>query len=138
MTAAEVVAARALALVGTRFRPQGRRPEHGLDCLGLAAVAADLPLQSVPADYALRAPVPAELLSVEFGGRLKRISPEEAVAGDVLLVLAGTRQNHFLVLVEGGFVHADARLGKVVETPGEVPWPVLAVCLFLPLLLPIM
>ena len=126
MTRSEEVVARALDLVGTPFRPQGRRPEHGLDCLGLVALAADLPLDLVPADYALREIVSAERFAIDFGGRVTRIDPAAARLGDVLLVLAAVRQNHFVILVPGGFVHADARLGKVVETPGQVPWPVLA------------
>jgi hypothetical protein len=54
-----------------------------------------------------------------------RIEAGEARAGDVLLVRAGFGQDHFLILVEDGFVHADARLGRVVETPGALAWPVL-------------
>jgi cell wall-associated NlpC family hydrolase len=118
--------ARALDLVGTPFRPQGRRREHGLDCLGLVALAANLPLDLVPADYTLREIVSAERFAIDFEGRVTRIDPSEARPGDVLLVLAAARQNHFLVLVPGGFVHANARLGRVVETPGQVPCPVLA------------
>lgn len=126
MTVAEAVAARARALVGTRFRPQGRRREHGLDCLGLVALASKLPIDLVPTGYSLRSEATEDLLALTFEDRVKRIPPSEAQAGDVLLVRAGAGQSHFLVLLENGFVHADARLGRVVETPGAVVWPVLA------------
>jgi cell wall-associated NlpC family hydrolase len=120
------VAARARALVGTRFRPQGRRPEHGLDCLGLVAAAGGLPGEAIPSAYSLRSEVEAAALSMRIAGRAEPLEPNKAGEGDVLLVQAGIGQHHFLVLVEGGFVHADARLGKVVDSPGAVPWPALA------------
>jgi cell wall-associated NlpC family hydrolase len=126
VTGSAEVAARARALVGTRFRPQGRRREHGLDCVGLVALAGKLPVELVPTGYSLRSKAAGDLLALTFDGRAKRISPAEAGAGDVLLVRAGAGQDHFLVLLENGFVHADARMGRVVETPGAVPWPVLA------------
>ena len=117
---------RARALVGTRFRPQGRSHEFGLDCLGLIALAADLPPEMIPCGYALRIELAEDLLATTMGGRVQRIEPEEAREGDVLLVRAGLGENHFIVLTASGFVHADARLGRVVETPGPVNWPVRA------------
>lgn len=35
----EAVVARARAAIGARFRPRGRVPEAGLDCVGLAGWA---------------------------------------------------------------------------------------------------
>jgi hypothetical protein len=67
-----------------------------------------------------------DALSLTFDGRVRRIPIAEAEAGDVLLVLAAVGQHHFLILLEHGFVHADARLGRIVETPGPVVWPILA------------
>ena len=122
----EAVAARARALVGTRFRPQGRRPEHGLDCLGLVALAARLPEELVPSGYSMRSEVADDVLAMDMSGLAQPIPPEEAAAGDVLLVRAGAGQSHFVILLKHGFVHADARLGRVVETPGAVAWPVMA------------
>jgi cell wall-associated NlpC family hydrolase len=120
------VAARARSLVGTRFRPQGRIQEHGLDCLGLVALAGNLPQKLIPNDYPVRSEAPPEALSLDLEGRVERISTAQAKEGDVLLVRAGAGQHHFLVLLSDGFVHADAGLRKVVETPGAVPWPALA------------
>lgn len=126
MSSNAVVAARARALVGTRFRPQGRHPEHGLDCVGLVAVAAQVPAELVPTGYRLRSQVPEDVAAFHFAHRADPLDPTEAGEGDVLLVRAGPGQDHFLILTEGGFVHADARLAKVVITPGEVMWPVRA------------
>ncbi|HEY1146718.1 MAG TPA: peptidoglycan endopeptidase [Allosphingosinicella sp.] len=118
------VAARARALVGTRFRPQGRRPEHGLDCVGLAGLAAGVPAAELPTGYQLRSEIGG--LEADRVGEAAKIDVAEAGSGDILLVQAGPGQHHLLVLVEGGFVHADAGLGRVVERPGAVPWPILA------------
>jgi cell wall-associated NlpC family hydrolase len=120
------VATRARSLVGTRFRPQGRSEEHGLDCLGLVALAGNLPPDLIPGGYQLRSEATADAISQTFGSRVERISAAEAKEGDVLLVRAGVAQHHFVVRLRDGFVHADARLRKVVERPGAVPWPVLA------------
>lgn len=117
---------RARALVGTRFRPQGRNAEHGIDCLGLVAIAADIPPELVPSGYTLRSEVGEEMRSSTFAERVAPVPVCEAGAGDVLLVRAGAGQHHFLILLEKSFVHADARLGRVVETPGRVRWPALA------------
>ena len=122
----EAAAARARALVGSRFRPQGRRREHGLDCLGLVAAAAELPIELMPTGYAMRSEVSEDMLSLTLDGRVEKISIADAGEGDVLLVQAGPGQHHFLILLKDGFVHADARLGRVVETPGAVAWPVVA------------
>lgn len=121
------VAARARGLVGTRFRPQGRKPATGLDCVGLAATAAGVPAERVPSDYRLR------------GSHLVRIEHElcdlgcvpvpggAAEPGDVIVCKAGPAQLHVAVATSGGFVHADAGLGRVVERPLPLPWPVLGV-----------
>lgn len=120
------VAERARALVGTRFRPQGRRQEDGLDCVGLVASAARLPEELVPIDYTLRSQASEDLLALTFGGRVQRIQAADADEGDVLLVRAGAGQHHFLVLTGDGFIHSDVQSGRVVERPGSVEWPIIA------------
>lgn len=120
------VAARARALVGARFRPQGRRADRGLDCVGLVALAAKLPEELVPTGYRTRSVAGEEVSALDFGGRIRPVPIADARAGDVLLAEAGPGQHHFLVLIENGFIHADAGLGRVVETPGAVPWPLIA------------
>ncbi len=117
--------ARGRALLGVRFRPQGRSATHGLDCVGFVAAAFDLPPSEVPAGYRLR------------GGDAQRIEHElrrlgfARVAhgpwpGDLAIVEAGPRQLHFALRTGTGVLHADAGLGRVVERPGDVPWPVLS------------
>ena len=115
--------ARAQALIGTRFRPQGRSARLGLDCLGMAAVAYAVPVEVVPGNYRLRGDHLDALcrgLRVHF----RRISRRAAIAGDLLLLEAGRGQLHLAVKSEAGFIHADSRLG-VVETPGAPQWPIL-------------
>lgn len=121
---AAAIVARARALVGVRFRPQGRCREHGLDCLGVVAAAMEIGAELVPDDYALRG---GEIGELEDGlVRAGFLSvPGEAEAGDVLIARSGPGQLHAVVLTPGGHVHAHAGLRRVVETPGVPPWSVL-------------
>lgn len=120
----DVIAARARGLVGLRFRPQGREPALGLDCVGTAAAAAGV---AVRADYALRGDHEAAIEAglAELG--CARVAQDESEAGDVAVCRAGPAQFHLLVLTDGGFVHADAGLRRIVERPLPAPWPVLGV-----------
>ena len=116
---------RARALVGTRFRPQGRVPELGLDCAGLVLCAYKLPGDLVRRDYHLRGNHGAEMMR-ELARVFRRIEPSCRRAGDLLLMQVAADQWHLGIITEIGFVHADARIGKVVETPGLPVWPILA------------
>jgi len=117
---AEIVA-RARALTGTRFRPQGRSAD-GLDCIGLAAAALGVGL--VPGDYTLRS---GSRRRLEAGLRAAGLQPvETAEAGDLLLLAAGAGQLHLAVFTGTGIVHADAGLRRIVERPGPVRWPLLS------------
>jgi hypothetical protein len=122
MSRGEAIAARARALVGTRFRAQGRGAD-GLDCVGV--VAAALGRGDVRRDYALRGgcliALEAELLAA------KLVPAAGRAAGDVLVMRAGPGQLHLGVWTGAGLVHADAGLRRVVERPGEAPWPVVGV-----------
>ena len=120
------VVRRGRALVGVRFRRQGRAAEHGLDCVGLAAAAAGIERGCVPADYPLRSD---DRRKAEAGFQrlgFRNIDPSAALAGDFLLVRAGPHQLHVLIITDGGYLHADAGLRRVVEVPGAVDWPVLS------------
>lgn len=108
------IVARARACVGARFRPWGRDPALGLDCVGLAGVALGV---AVPRDYALRGGEVAAVTARIAAAGLARV--DEAGPGDLVLVGEGAGQLHLAVMTEAGFVHADARLGRVVETPGR-------------------
>lgn len=116
------IAARAFALAGTRFRPQGRDPEQGLDCVGTAALACGLPSECLPGDYALRGHVPAEIERRLRGLGGRPVAAGRLEPGDVVLCRAGPEQFHLAVITPSGFVHADAGLRRVVLRPFPIPW----------------
>jgi lipoprotein Spr len=118
-------AARARALVGTRFRAQGRG-EGGLDCVGVVLATFDLPPDVVRHDYQLRGDHLPEIRKA-LGVHFRSLPRSQAQAGDVLLLQAGTRQFHLAVRTEQGFVHAHAATRRIVEAPGDPDWPLLGV-----------
>ena len=107
----------AQALVGARFRLHGRDVAGGLDCVGV--VAAALGGAAVPTGYALRGGDPVRVAGL-LDERLAR--GDGRSPGDVLLFAVGAGQLHLAVASGGGFVHADAGLGRVVERSGIAPW----------------
>ncbi|WP_313807016.1 peptidoglycan endopeptidase [Sphingobium sp.] len=115
----DVVAA-ARALVGVRFRLHGRVPERGLDCVGLAALALG---RVAPEGYGLRSGDEGRATDWLRAAGLRRV--EDARDGDLALVRPGPLQLHLMIVVPGGHVHAHAGVGRVVEMPGDSPWPVL-------------
>ena len=115
---------RALSLLGTRFRAQGRDPRFGLDCLGLAMIAHRIDETMVRHDYRLRGDHRRELMAGLVRG-FRRVPPSQRRAGDLILIRVANDQYHLALRTPAGFVHADARRG-VVETPGAPPWPVVA------------
>ena len=118
---------RARALVGARFRPQGRDPASGLDCVGLVLRAYAIPDAGVPRDYRMSGNEPDRIerqLRRFFGV----VDCATRSAGDVLLCRICIGHCHLAVDCGGSFIHADARLRRVVEVPGSPPWPILAAC----------
>jgi hypothetical protein len=118
-------AERARALVGTRFRPQGRDAE-GLDCVGVALATFGVPIESVRRDYRLRGDHEAEVrdfLTAQF----RRVPRAQLRHGDLMLMKVSSEQLHLAVRTSGGFVHAHAGLRRVVETPGMPEWPIAVV-----------
>lgn len=122
---AERSVAAARGAIGARFRPHGRVADHGLDCVGLAALAARAAgfAGDIPGGYALRGGDAARLVARFDASGLVRAEPP--APGDIALFAAGPGQFHLAVLVPGGIVHADAMLRRVVERPGLAPWPLL-------------
>jgi len=117
---------RARALIGVRFRVQGRSAAQGLDCIGVVTMATGIDPTRIRSDYGLRCSDP-ETVNGEFDAcGFLRLAPAAAEAGDVLLVRSGRLQLHVLILTDIGYLHADATLRRVVEVPGPVPWPVLS------------
>lgn len=115
---------RAKALVGTPFRPQGRDPSTGLDCIGLVLEVFDIPREGVRRDYRLRGCHQQELEEQLSRWFVRRSGG--GVAGDVLLCCLAATQTHLAIHCGGTFVHADAGLRKVAETPGPPRWPIVA------------
>ncbi|MDB5689319.1 MAG: hypothetical protein JWL91_1195 [Sphingomonas bacterium] len=125
----DAVASAAQGLIGVRFRPQGRDPAYGLDCVGVVVVAltrAGYPV-IVEGDYALRGSNPAQISEAMDAARLRRIDDAQRAPGDILLMQAGPLQLHLGILTDAGTIHADAGLRRVVETPGMPRWPVLGI-----------
>ena len=112
----------ARALVGCPFRPQGRDAGSGLDCVGLVAEVFGIPPEVLARDYRLRGDH-EERLQAELRRYFRPVVATST--GDVLLFEVADDQLHLAVKTRGGFVHADAGLRRVVETPGEPPWTLL-------------
>ena len=124
MSAGQRAVAAARAQLGVRFRLHGRGAE-GLDCVGLAEVAlrAGGCTCAVPDDYPLRG-ADAAAIATQIDTALARATHPRA--GDLLLFRAGPGQLHLGIRSEGGVIHADAGLRRVVERPGTAPWPLVA------------
>ena len=117
----------AISLVGAPFRLRGRDPQTGLDCIGLVATSLELcgrPVPSLP-DYQLRNTDIAALLALLPGAGF--VPTRGAEAGGDLLLAAPSAAQHHLAIASGraSFIHAHAGLGRVVETPAPLPWPVI-------------
>ena len=115
--------------IGTPFRPQGRLPGTGLDCVGLAAVAvrAGGCEVHVPADYDLSGEARDRLSATLDALGLCHVAGGIIQPGDILLFRPARYQQHLGIATEGGFVHAHLGLRKVVETPRPAPWPLAGV-----------
>lgn len=118
------IAARACALVGTRFRPQGRDPSHGLDCVGAAAFACGIASERVPRDYALRGQALARIEHQLCDLGCRPVVGRELELGDVAVCRTGPAQYHMVIITPFGFVHADAGLRRVVQRPYPIPWTI--------------
>lgn len=121
----ERIAAQALDLIGVPFRLHGRSRTTGLDCVGLAALAAEragVRVMRLPA-YQLRG---MSLASAEAALRSAGFEPvEDAEQGDLLIAQSGPMQLHLMIQTCRGLVHADAGLRRVVLMPLPSPWPIL-------------
>jgi hypothetical protein len=116
------IAARAAALAGARFRPQGRTVRDGLDCVGTAALAAGIPADRIPRDYALRGQKLADMEQGLRGLGCRPVAGDSLEPGDFAVCRAGPAQFHMVVITPLGFVHADAALRRVVQRPRPIPW----------------
>lgn len=112
-------------MLGVSFQLHGREPDSGLDCAGLVAHIYGL-TEDVPTGYALRNDE-GERWSRALDRHFSRRESDQAELGDVILMQAGPVQFHLGIWTGDGLIHADARLRRVVETPGPIAWPVLGI-----------
>lgn len=120
----EHVVARARSLLGVRFRPQGRCPDIGLDCIGVVLHALNISRARVRSDYTIRGDH-ADAIGEALRG-LGLVTVTDVRAGDVVLFDVAADQVHFGVFSGESFIHADASLGEVVETPWPPSWPIIS------------
>jgi murein DD-endopeptidase / murein LD-carboxypeptidase len=114
---------RARALLGTRFRLHGRDVASGLDCVGLIATVY-MKCGEVSTGYSLRGGSDAQWISILDDFAKRRCGA--AQPADIILCLAGPGQYHLGLWTGDSLIHADAGVGRVVETPGTVRWPIIA------------
>jgi cell wall-associated NlpC family hydrolase len=122
---AKATVERARAMIGVPFRPQGRDPATGIDCIGLVLCVFEIPEDEVRRDYRLADDGRSEL-DRELRRFFRRLSAARRAAGDVVLCNLRRGQCHLAIDCGSSFIHADARLRRVVETPGSPPWPLAA------------
>lgn len=103
---------RARALIGTAFRPQGRNPAVGLDCIGLVICAYDLPAGEQPT-YRL---TDGSWPEIEIGLKpwFDRVEAGRGISND-LVVFALSRSFHFGVISGSALIHADVNAGRIIE-----------------------
>ncbi len=111
----------ARALVGVRYRLHGRCAAHGLDCVGLVALAyrqSGLCFAPPPVDYRLRHDDPAIIQAALTDAGFDDVGSDAPTAGDIIIQRWPMRGLHMAVATPAGIVHAHAGLRRIVETPG--------------------
>jgi murein DD-endopeptidase / murein LD-carboxypeptidase len=108
----------ARALIGIRFRLHGR-DVRGLDCVGVVSWVHRL---DVPSGYRLRTSDAGMVAKVL---RAQGFVPGAGDPGEIVMLRPGGEQVHLGIVTAGGFVHADAGLRRVVESPWRDDWDVL-------------
>jgi lipoprotein Spr len=120
--AAVVAAVR--AAVGARFRPQGRQVGTGLDCVGVALLAAAAAGRCVHVEpYVMGGDHAARIVPALTAIGCRPVACAEP--GDLMLIAPTPRQRHLAVRTPLGVVHAHAGLRRVVEGPLDPGWVVL-------------
>ena len=101
---------RALALLGVPFRPQGRDPEIGLDCVGVVLWVFQIKEADAPR-YRLSDGDWEQVLRA-VGRWFEPVIGGKACSGD-LVVFRLSRSFHFGVISGSNLIHADLAVGKV-------------------------
>lgn len=121
------IAERAKRQVGTPFRLHGRTALGALDCVGVVLIAIEpfLPPDRVALRYSLKGEQLDRARSFLKTANFDEIADiRRFEAGDLVIARPGPLQLHFAVCADGGWIHADAGLGRVVFRPGALPWPI--------------
>lgn len=122
---ADQIVAAARACVGTRFRAHGRAAGHGLDCVGVALIAAQAAGVTIrPPAYRLGGDHEAILDGTIAACALRRILVP--MPGDLLAVAPIAGRRHLAIVTHGCIVHAHAGLGRVVEGLLDPAWAIVA------------
>ncbi len=109
--------------LGAPFRLGGRDPQRGIDCIGLVALAYDK-VEVAPKGYVMRGASLSRWASELDRHFLRRIDAS-LKPGDIALLETGPSTWHIGIWTGDSLIHADARLGRVVETPRPLPWPII-------------
>ncbi len=110
--------ASARRLIGTPFR-MGGRDQFGMDCVGFIALLFGKEM-AIADHYPLRTGRP-DIWERELDRLLTR-RLGEAQIGDVLLFSPSPLTFHLGLWTGISLIHADAKLRRVVETPGLLSW----------------
>lgn len=119
--------AAAEAEIGTRFVPQGRLAGIGLDCVGLAAVAARACGVDVESreDYSLTGSDYSEMLLDYMRRNCHQVSADAAQSGDFLLfwINKPNKPRHLGILADTQhFIHTNDSVGRVTKTIFDERW----------------
>ena len=127
MTDAGTVAAAAARCIGTPFRPQGRTPGLALDCADVVIVALAAVNRFVIDLHGYRLHGNFEDKVVEA---LRSVgchtTKNGSRAGDILLFRVAPLQFHLAVSSVSALIHAHAGVGRVVESPANPDWVIVA------------
>jgi murein DD-endopeptidase / murein LD-carboxypeptidase len=113
--------AAARTLIGAPFRIDGRT-HQGLDCVGMIALLFEKE-HEIAAHYPMRTSR-SDLWVHELDRFLTRRTGK-AEMGDALLLSPSPLTFHLGLWTGSSLIHADAKLRRVVETPGDPSWPTL-------------
>lgn len=126
MTSASLhIVERARSLVGVKFRPQGRDPATGLDCVGVLLWTFGIAPELVRRNYRIRGAHRSEIEET-IRRWFAPVDRGQLRPGEVALFTIGASQSHLAITCGGTLIHADARLRKVVEAPMRAAWALTA------------
>lgn len=115
-------------LVGIPFRPGGRSPVLGVDCIGLVCIAlagVGREVATLP-NYAMRNLCIERFCVLATSLGLERANGAQRI-GDVLVLNPSCAQFHLAIVANSGSaVHAHAGLRCVTASPLPLPWPLIA------------